>query len=102
MKLLKTLETKSRFNTLEFALIPPVNIEDEEAEGEEVLAVGTEKGVVEVYSVVIGGGDEDEDEDEEDEEAEAEDEEKQGKEGKEGKELADVEMIGTLVGHTNR
>ena len=40
--------------------------------------------------------------DEEDEEAEAEDEEKQGKEGKEGKELADVEMIGTLVGHTNR
>jgi hypothetical protein len=104
LKLLKTLETKSRFNTLEFALIPPVDGEDDEGEGggkgEEVLAVGTEKGLVEVYSVSVGGGDEDDEDDEEDEDEE--DEEENGTEGKGGKDLADVEMIGTLAGHTNR
>jgi len=60
----------------------------------EVLCVGTEKGVVEVYSVEIGEGEEEEDEDEDDDE---DDEEKDKPKGS-----ADVDRVGTLVGHTNR
>lgn len=109
LKLLCTLETKSRFNCLEFALIPAQQPEsdEEEAEAKEVLCVGTEKGSVEVYSVEIGvaeeeEADEDESEDEGDEQKEKEDGEGEGEDGENTKQLAEVELIGTLVGHTNR
>jgi hypothetical protein len=57
----------------------------------EVLCVGTEKGVVEVYSVEIAGSDEDSEDDEDDEEN-----------SESSPKGADVERVGTLVGHTNR
>ncbi|WWD22327.1 hypothetical protein CI109_106818 [Kwoniella shandongensis] len=92
LKLLHTLETKSRFNTLLFTLVPST----EEEQESELLCVGTEKGVVEVYKITVGTDDaavEDE--------AEDEDEEAEGSAENKGK-GADVEKIATLVGHTNR
>ncbi|WVQ80447.1 hypothetical protein IAT38_002552 [Cryptococcus sp. DSM 104549] len=108
LKLLHTLTTTSRFNTLAFALLPPVNTgsgsaeSDSDAEGEEteVLCVGTEKGVVEVYRVTLGEDSDSEDDEEEDEDDD-EEMEKEQKE-KEGGSGAELERIGTLVGHTNR
>ena len=87
LRLLHTLETKSRFNTLLFVSL---SMDEEEASGdeEEVLCVGTEKGVVEVYSVDLGDADEpEEDEDEAD---------------GEGSGSVDVDLVATLGGHTNR
>lgn len=101
LKLLHRIETKSRFNTLEFTLIPS-SAEDvegtaEDAQEREVLCVGTEKGVVEVRSVVIGGEEAlVEGEGGEDEEAEASEKEKKPTGG------AQLEMLVNLVGHTNR
>ncbi|WWC57844.1 uncharacterized protein I303_100379 [Kwoniella dejecticola CBS 10117] len=95
LKLLHTLETKSRFNTLTFATLPSTG------DGEqEYLCVGTEKGVVEIYTIEVGqtevSDDSDEDEDEEeDEPTAAETSEKKGS-------GAEVKRVGTLVGHTNR
>ncbi|WVW81513.1 hypothetical protein I302_103507 [Kwoniella bestiolae CBS 10118] len=91
LKLLHTLETKSRFNTLLFATIPPVNGPETE---EELLCVGTEKGVVEVYNIKVGI---------EEPQSESEDEQEDEAEGSESKgKGATVERVGTLVGHTNR
>ena len=122
LKLLKTLETKSRFNTLEFALVPldqddeRFDPDDQVGSGDEVLVVGTEKGLVEVYSVDIGGGDDDDDEEDEEEngvegkrgiqgkKGEGEDDDDDEAEDEEEGEgpMAEVDLIGTLVGHTNR
>ena len=92
--LLNTLETKNRYNSLLFAKV------DLDGLTVEVLCVGTEKGVVEVYDVDIVDV-EIEDSDEE--------KEKNGGEGEEEEEdedkitqVAEVERIGTLVGHANR
>jgi protein MAK11 len=90
--LLNTLETKSRYNSLLFAEV------DLDGLPVEVLCVGTEKGVVEVYDIDIVDVDIESDEDEEkekDDEDEHEDEEKTIQ-------VAELERIGTLVGHTNR
>lgn len=58
-----------------------------------MLCIGTEKGIVEIYSVeVAGDDDEDEDEDEEDDD---EDEDMSGP-------TAIVSLCGKCVGHTNR
>ncbi|WVQ64545.1 uncharacterized protein L199_002712 [Kwoniella botswanensis] len=92
LKLLHTLETKSRFNTLLFATIPPVNGPMTE---EELLCVGTEKGIVEVYNIKVGTEEPQSDSEDEDEEGEAEGSETKGNGAK-------VERVGTLVGHTNR
>lgn len=89
MKLLHTLETKSRFNTLLFTEIPP---KDDVSDGEEVLCIGTEKGIVEIYSVEVAGDDEEDDEDEEDDD---EDEDMSGP-------TVIVSLCGKCVGHTNR
>lgn len=100
--LLNTLETKSRYNSILFAEV------DLDGLPVEVLCVGTEKGIVEVYDVDIvdiesddeeekvqekkqKGEDDDDDEDEDEED----DEDKPTQ-------VAEVERIGTLVGHTNR
>lgn len=93
LKLLQTLETNSRFNYLEFALLPG-------GDDQEVLAVGTEKGLVEVYDVVIGAAPEPAEEDDEADKEDSDDDE--GKAGSEQKGTADVTLIGTLIGHTNR
>ncbi|KAK4686503.1 protein MAK11, partial [Tremellales sp. Uapishka_1] len=90
LKLLHTLTTTSRFNTLLFALLPSGKGDEEK----EVLCVGTEKGIVEVYDVTLEErkepkeGDEDEEDEEEDED--------------EGGSGAQVEKVATLVGHSNR
>ena len=89
LKLLKTITGPARFNTLVFANIP-VN----EEEDMEVICIGTEKGLIEVYSLEIA---EVEDEDEEEEE----DDEETG-EGSKKESGADVEQIGTFAGHSNR
>lgn len=81
-----TLETKSRFNHLLFADVP-----GSEAE---LLCIGTEKGVVEVYDVEIGQADDDEDDEDDDEE----DEDEENAKGP----FAIVDRVATLVGHTNR
>ncbi|KAI9635994.1 WD40-repeat-containing domain protein [Dioszegia hungarica] len=88
LKLLHRIETKSRFNTLEFALIPGA-----EGEEEEVLCVGTEKGVVEVRKVEIADEDEVKEEDEEKEPEEVETQPIGG---------ATLDHVVSLVGHTNR
>ena len=62
----------------------------------EVLCVGTEKGVVEVYDVDIV------DVEESDEEKEKDAEEDEEEEEEKATQVAEVERIGTLVGHTNR
>jgi hypothetical protein len=56
----------------------------------EVLCAGTEKGEVEVYSVEVGQ-DSDADDDDDDEDSD-----------KEPKGSAQVDRVGTLVGHSNR
>jgi len=89
--LLNTLETKNRYNSLLFAEV------DLDGLPVEVLCVGTEKGVVEVYDVDIVDVDiEDSDEEKEKDEDEDEDEEEKVTQ------VAEVERIGTLVGHANR
>ncbi|ODO01927.1 protein MAK11 [Cryptococcus wingfieldii CBS 7118] len=88
LKLLKTISTKSRFNTLLFATLPAPSPEEDDTE---LLCIGTEKGIIEVHRVEIGG---DEESDEEDEE---EDEKKD-----EGGKGAELDRVATLVGHTNR
>ncbi|WVF66398.1 hypothetical protein IAT40_001138 [Kwoniella sp. CBS 6097] len=93
LKLLHTLTTKSRFNTLVFASLPSSG-EDEDDDGEEeLLCVGTEKGVVEIYSITVGTDEESEEEEEDEDEDENKVETGKG---------AEVEKIATLVGHTNR
>lgn len=93
--MLHRIETKSRFNTLEFTLIPSASGESDE---KEVLCVGTEKGVVEVRSVVIGDAPEPvAEEREEGDEAMNED---QGEKTPTGG--AKLDLLVTLVGHTNR
>jgi len=87
--LLNTLETKSRYNSLLFAEV------DLDGLPVEVLCVGTEKGVVEIYDVDIVDIDEEDEEEKEKDEEEEDDEEKPTQ-------MAEVERIGTLVGHTNR
>ncbi|KAK8845382.1 hypothetical protein IAR55_006095 [Kwoniella newhampshirensis] len=91
LKLLHTLETKSRFNTLLFTLIPSTGDEEES----ELLCAGTEKGAVEAYKITVGKDDaaEEDNEDEEEEEEESADNKGKG---------ADLEKIATLVGHANR
>lgn len=90
LKLLHTLETKSRFNALLFTEIPP---KDGEGDAEEVLCIGTEKGVVEIYSIEVAGDDEDEDDEEDDEEDD--DDDMSGP-------TAIVSLCGKCIGHTNR
>lgn len=57
-----------------------------------MLCVGTEKGVVEIYRITLGGEEESENEGDDDEDIEKE---TKGK-------GAELERIATLVGHTNR
>lgn len=98
LKLLHTLTGPSRFNTLLFARLPSDDGEVE-TEDKEVLCVGTEKGVVEVYEVELAEEPSVEDEDdEEDDDAEADD----NAESSSKQSSAKVERIATLVGHTNR
>ncbi|WVQ94013.1 hypothetical protein IAU59_001091 [Kwoniella sp. CBS 9459] len=98
LKLLHTLTTQSRFNTLVFAaLSKPGPGEDGETEDEELLCVGTEKGIVEVYNITVGT-DEHSDEEEEDEN---ENENEAAESAQNGK-GADVDKVAILVGHTNR
>jgi Ran GTPase-activating protein (RanGAP) involved in mRNA processing and transport len=86
------LETKSRYNSLLFAEV------DLDGLPVEVLCVGTEKGVVEVYDVdIVDVEESDEGKEKEDEEDEEEEEEEE-----KATQVAEVERIGTLVGHTNR
>jgi len=85
LKLLYTMTTKSRFNTLLFSLLPASQTEEEERE---VLCVGTEKGKVEVYSVDVLPQ-----EDRDDEEVAEIEEANKG---------AKLDLIGELTGHTNR
>lgn len=93
--LLNTLETKSRYNSLLFAEV------DLDGLPVEVLCVGTEKGVVEIYDVDIVDIDP-EDADEEKEKDEADEEEDEEEDEDKPTQMAEVERIGTLVGHTNR
>ena len=93
LKKLHTLDTKSRFNALEFADIPGQDGE----EGKEILCVGTEKGVVEVFEVEVGSGSDDEVGQGEGQEVEGETDEKDDKGSG-----ADVTKIGELIGHSNR
>lgn len=69
----------------------------------ELLCVGTEKGTVEVYDVdVVDVEDSDEDESE-NKELEKDGSESDEAEGSDKiRQTAEVERIGTLVGHTNR
>lgn len=100
LKLLHTLTGPSRFNTLLFARLPSDDAEVEtETEDKEMLCVGTEKGVVEVYEVELGEEPsvEDEDAEEDNEEVEDNDAESSSKQNS-----AKVERIATLIGHTNR
>jgi hypothetical protein len=90
LNLLNTLETKSRYNSLLFAEV------DLDGLPVEVLCVGTEKGVVEVYDVDIV------DVEESDEEKEAAEKDEEEDEEEKATQVAEVERIGTLVGHTNR
>lgn len=89
--LLNTLETKSRYNSLLFAEV------DLDGLPVEVLCVGTEKGVVEVYDVDIV----DIEESDEEKEAKDDDDEDEDEEDK-VTQVAEVERIGTLIGHANR
>ena len=80
-----------------FSLLPPDQImtdddEDSEIEETEVLCVGTEKGVIEVYAVEM-------DEVEDGEEIDNDDDEDAPKEGGSG---ASMDLIATLEGHFNR
>lgn len=107
LKLLHTLKSESRFNTLLFATIPSVgdNEEEEEEEEEDVelLCVGTEKGVVEVYTLEIGTSeDESEDEEEDEDEDEMDGDGPKAQNSKSEGSGADVVRIGSLTGHTNR
>ena len=101
LKLLHTLETKSRFNTLLFTVLKyfPMRLEMER----ELLCVGTEKGVIEVYTA----DQEDEDlntieDDEEEEEGEEGDGSAEDGDTRAGPNRMTVELIATLGGHTNR
>lgn len=91
LNLLHTLETKSRFNSLLFAEV------DLDGLPVELLCVGTEKGVVEVYDVDVVDV-----EDEDDDEKSANEDEGDDQEIEKIGQVAEVERIGTLVGHTNR
>lgn len=94
LTLLHTLETKQRFNSLIFAEV------DLDGLPVELLCVGTEKGTVEVYDVDIVDTEVDEDEGDE---KEAESEEEDEAEGSaKATQTAEVERIGTLIGHANR
>ncbi|KAL7418950.1 transcription initiation at TATA-containing promoter protein [Cryptotrichosporon argae] len=86
LNLLYTLGTKSKYNAVLFAQMPA-----EDGEGRELLCVGTEKGLVEVYDFSY----EESEEDEQDNEDDADD-----AEGSAPK--ATVDRVATLVGHTNR
>lgn len=92
LKLLHTLSGGSRFNTLEFALLP---VDEDEAD-QEVLCVGTEKGTIEVYTIELSAPVEDEEEEED------EDEQENGESSAKVGSGAEVEKIGVLTGHTNR
>jgi protein MAK11 len=94
LKKLYTLETKARFNAVLFAVIPG----EEEGEEKEVLCIGTEKGVVEVYEVEIGS----EEPVEEEEGLDDTEKDLKGDEDEEGNGGADITKIGELIGHTNR
>ncbi|WVN87363.1 uncharacterized protein L203_102541 [Cryptococcus depauperatus CBS 7841] len=89
LKLLKTLTTNSRFNTLLFTTISSPTNDDKLIE---LLCVGTEEGFIKVYRVNLNEAQEDEDD---------EDEKKVAEEGKDGN-GAELTMIANLVGHTNR
>ncbi|KAL1407666.1 Protein mak11 [Vanrija albida] len=96
LKLVHTLETKSRFNHLAFVELPSAAGDDDSDDGGvELLAIGTEKGVIEVYTVELGSSD---DEDEEDEDEDDDDDAEAAAKGP----SADVDRIATLTGHTNR
>ena len=90
LNLLNTLETKSRYNSLLFAEV------DLDGLPVEVLCVGTEKGVVEVYDVDIV------DVEESDDEKDIAEDEEEEEEKEQVTQVAEVERIGTLVGHANR
>lgn len=77
-----------------FAEIPP---REPEGEREEVLCVGTEKGVVEIYSVEVAGDDEDDEDDDDDDDEEDDDED-----GDASGPTAIVSLCGKCTGHTNR
>lgn len=90
LKLLHTLDTTSRFNTFLFASLPSNDGDNE------VLCVGTEKGVVEIYRIAVPL-------------SAAVSETPNMERGSEGDEEhsgkgsgADVAMLGSLIGHTNR
>lgn len=87
LKLLHTLETKSRYNAITFTEV------EQGDEDVELLCVGTEKGVVEVYTVEIGEADEPAPADGDEEEAD-------GSDGVQS--AAQVVRVGTLTGHANR
>jgi protein MAK11 len=91
LKLLKTITGPSRSNTLLFANIP-VN----EEEAMEVICIGTEKGLIEVYSLEILETEEEEEDEDEDEEDEENGESSKKESG------AEVERIGAFGGHANR
>lgn len=99
LTLLHVLETKSRFNSLLFAEV------DLDGLPVELLCVGTEKGTVEVYDVDIVDIEDDEEEEKEKEKEEKEaasDEEDEGEASAKPTQTAEVERIGTLIGHANR
>lgn len=97
LKLLHTFETKSRFTGMEFATLPhPADEENDEAEDEQVLCLGTEKGTVEVWDLSVmpvdeamsaGPADEEDGEDRQDGQGEVD---------------VIVSRRSTLVGHKNR
>ncbi|ORX33564.1 WD40-repeat-containing domain protein [Kockovaella imperatae] len=96
MKLLHTLETKSRFNTLLFASLPrAAYFEDPDEEEMEMLFVGNEKGSTEGYWVDLGDVEDDSEEEDEDGDQDQE-------EGGSGSINVDLRHIVTLTGHSNR
>ena len=95
------LETKSRFNSLLFAEV------DLDGLPVELLCVGTEKGTVEVYDVDIVELEDEEDEekekeDKEEKEAASDEEDGEAEASAKPTQTAEVERIGTLIGHANR
>jgi len=90
LKLLHTLTTTSRFNSLLFTYRPSSSSSESSMEETELLCVGTEKGVVEVYRIDVPS------------EEIAEEPTEDGVEGGQTGSGAEVALLGHLIGHTNR
>jgi len=92
LRLLDTVTTTSRFHSCLFASPPSSKASQFDDLGEaDLLLMGTEKGIVEVYRVSIGHGGLAEEDSEEKEDADGVDDSG-----------AKVEKLGVLVGHKNR